>query len=75
MTSPAWCREQMTGFGLIGRPVIIPQLAVLFDVIRRRAPGARDLPSAEFIWELSPGINFAVWGFKRDSPILSPAAR
>ena len=29
----------------------------------------------EFIWELSLGIYCAVWGFKRDSPILAPAAR
>jgi hypothetical protein len=27
----------------------------------------------EFLWELSLGIYAAVWGFRRDSPILSRA--
>jgi hypothetical protein len=26
----------------------------------------------EFLWELSLGIYCAIWGFTRDSPILSP---
>jgi hypothetical protein len=29
----------------------------------------------EFLWELSLGIYRSVKGFKRDSPILAPAAR
>jgi hypothetical protein len=29
----------------------------------------------EFLWEAFLGIYCAIWGFRRDSPILSPAAR
>jgi hypothetical protein len=29
----------------------------------------------EFLWELSLGIYAAVWGFRRDAPILSPERR
>jgi hypothetical protein len=29
----------------------------------------------EFIWEAFLGIYCAIWGFRRDSPILSPGAR
>jgi hypothetical protein len=29
----------------------------------------------EFIWEAFLGIYCAIWGFRRDSPILSPGRR
>ena len=29
----------------------------------------------EFIWEAFLGIYCAIWGFRRDSPILLPSAR
>ena len=29
----------------------------------------------EFLWELSLGIYAAVWGFRRDAPILSQERR
>jgi hypothetical protein len=66
----------MTWFGLIGGPLIILSgIAVLFDVFDAGSPVQGLATAPEFIWELSLGIYCAVWGFKRDSPILAPAAR
>ena len=61
----------MTWFGLIGGPLIILSgIAVLFDVFDAGSPVQGLATAPEFIWELSLGIYCAVWGFKRDSPIL-----
>ena len=66
----------LTWFGLIGGPLIILSgIAVLFDVFDAGSPVQGLATAPEFIWELSLGIYCAVWGFKRDSPILAPAAR
>ena len=66
----------MAWLGLIGGPLIILSgIGTLFDLwdAGTTVPAITVIP--EFLWELSLGIYCAVKGFKRDSPILSPAAR
>lgn len=65
----------MAWLGLIGGPLIILSgIGVLFDGFDAGSPvqGLATVP--EFLWELSLGIYCAVWGFKRDAPILSQTA-
>jgi hypothetical protein len=65
---PSW----MAMLGLIGGPLIILSgTGVLFDWwdIGGTVQGLATIP--EFLWELSLGIYAAVWGFRRDAPILS----
>ena len=67
--------RRMAWLGLIGGPLLlIGQIGVLFDVWEPTSP-AGFLVAPEFLWELSLGIYAAVWGFRRDSPILSATAR
>jgi hypothetical protein len=68
---PRW----MPWLGLIGGPLLlIGQIGALFDVWE--TTGAVGLLVApEFVWELSLGIYAAVWGFRRDAPILSARER
>ena len=66
---PRW----MAWLGLIGGPLIILSgIGSLFDWWEpgSTVPAITVIP--EFLWELSLGIYAAVWGFRRDSPILSP---
>jgi hypothetical protein len=65
---PRW----MAWFGLIGGPLLlISNLGVLFDWWELEPPQSL-LVAPEFIWELFfLGIYCAIWGFRRDSPILS----
>ena len=66
----------MTWLGLIGGPLIIlTGIGTLFDLwdAGTTVPAITVVP--EFLWELLLGIYAAVWGFRRDSPILSPSAR
>jgi len=68
---PHW----MPWLGLIGGPLIIlTGIGTLFDAwdAGSTVPAITVIP--EFLWELFLGIYAAVWGFRRDSPILSPAA-
>ena len=66
----------MAMLGLIGGPLIILSgIGVLFDAWDAGGTVQALATIPEFLWELSLGIYAAVWGFKRDSPILSPAAR
>ncbi len=69
---PRW----MAWLGLIGGPLIILTfVGTLFGAwdAGTTVPAITVIP--EFLWELSLGIYCAVWGFKRDAPILSrPAA-
>jgi hypothetical protein len=63
----------MALFGLIGGPLIILSgTGVLFDWwdVGSTVQGLLSIP--EIIWEAFLGIYAAVWGFRRDSPILSP---
>ena len=66
----------MAWLGLIGGPLILfSGIGTPFDWwdAGSTVPAITVIP--EFLWELSLGIYAAVWGFRRDSPILSRAAR
>ena len=66
----------MAWLGLIGGPLIILSgIGSLFGWwdAGSTVPAITVIP--EFLWELSLGIYAAVWGFRRDSPILSRDAR
>ncbi len=66
----------MAMLGLIGGPLIIlAGIGVLFDAWAAGGTVQAIATIPEFFWELSLGIYAAVWGFRRDSPILSPTAR
>ena len=68
---PRW----MAWLGLIGGPLIIlTGIGTLFDAwdAGSTVPAITVIP--EFLWELSLGIYAMVWGFRRDSPILSRGA-
>jgi hypothetical protein len=61
--------------GLIGGPLLLlGNLGVLFDLWEQTSAVAL-VVIPEFIWEAFLGIYCAVWGFRRDAPILSPAGR
>ena len=63
----------MAMLGLIGGPLIVLSgIGVLFDVWDAGGTVQALATIPEFLWELSLGIYAAVWGFRRDSPILSP---
>ena len=62
--------RRMAWFGLIGGPILlIANVGVLFDVWETSTVGV--LVAPEFIWEAFLGIYCTIWGFRRDSPILS----
>ncbi len=64
---PRW----MPWLGLIGGPLLlIGNIGVLFDWWEMTS-AAGLLVAPEFFWELSLGIYAAVWGFRKDAPILS----
>jgi hypothetical protein len=66
----------MAWLGLIGGPLIVLSgIGTLFGAwdAGTTVPAITVIP--EFLWELSLGIYCSVKGFKRDSPILAPAAR
>ena len=66
----------MAMLGLIGGPLIILSgIGVLFDAWDAGGTVQSIATIPEFLWELSLGVYAAVKGFRRDSPILSPAAR
>jgi hypothetical protein len=61
--------------GLIGGPLLlIGNVGVLFDAWEQTGV-VSVLVVPEFVWEAFLGIYCAIWGFKRDSPILAPQAR
>jgi hypothetical protein len=62
----------MAILGLIGGPLImLSGIGVLFDVWDAGGTVQALATIPEFVWELSLGIYCAVWGFRRDSPILA----
>jgi len=68
--------RRMTWLGLVGGPLIILSgIGVLFDWWDAGGTVQALATIPEFLWELSLGIYAAGWGFRRDAPILSPAAR
>src|ERR687894_795368 len=65
--------RRMTWLGLIGGPLLlIGQIGVLYDWWEPTS-AAGLLVAPEFFWELSLGIYAAVWGFRRNAPILRRA--
>jgi hypothetical protein len=68
---PGW----MPWLGLIGGPLLlIGNLGVLFDLWDQTG-AVSILVIPEFLWELFLGIYAAVWGFRKNAPILSPERR
>jgi hypothetical protein len=62
--------RRMAWLGLIGGPLLlIGQIGVLFDWWEPTS-AAGLLVAPEFIWEAFLGIYCAIWGFRRDAPIL-----
>ena len=67
--------RRMAWLGMIGGPLLlIGNVGVLFDAWDQTGPVSL-LVVPEFIWEAFLGIYCAIWGFRRDSPILAPTAR
>ena len=61
--------------GLIGGPLLLlGNVGVLFDWWNQTGL-VNVLVIPEFIWEAFLGIYCAIWGFRRDSSILSPSVR
>ncbi len=66
--------RRMAWLGLVGGPLLlVGNLGVLFDWWEPTS-AAGLLVAPEFFWELSLGIYAAVWGFRRDAPILAARA-
>lgn len=71
MYSSGLVPRRMAWFGLIGGPLLLlGNLGVLFDLWEQTS-AVSILVAPEFIWEAFLGIYCAVWGFRKDSPILS----
>ena len=71
MYSSGLVPRRMAWLGLIGGPLLlISSTGTLVDWwgVGGTVPGILVIP--EFLWELSLGIYAAVWGFRRDAPIL-----
>jgi hypothetical protein len=67
--------RRMTWFGMIGGPILlISSLGTLFGWWEAGNPIQGLLVAPEFIWEAFLGIYCAIWGFRRDSPILQASA-
>jgi hypothetical protein len=75
MWSSGLVPRRMAWLGLIGGPLLlIGNIGVLFDWWEPTS-AAGLLVAPEFFWELSLGIYAAVWGFRRNAPILSARER
>ena len=67
--------RRMAWLGMIGGPLLLfGNFGVLFDWWDQTGLVSL-LVIPEFIWEAFLGIYCAIWGFRRDAPILSPQAR
>lgn len=67
--------RRMAWFGLIGGPLLlIGSIGTLFGVWAAGNPIPGLLVAPEFLWEAFLGIYCAIWGFRRDSPILAMRA-
>jgi len=68
--------RRMAWLGLIGGPLLLfSSIGTLFDWWDAGTTVPALLVIPEFLWELSLGVYAAVWGFRRDAPILSAGAR
>jgi Domain of unknown function (DUF4386) len=68
--------RRMAWFGMIGGPLLLfASFGVLFDWWDAGSivPSLAVIP--EIIWEAFLGIYCAIWGFRKDSPILRPTWR
>ena len=75
MYSSGLVPRRMAWFGMIGGPLLlIGNFGVLFDWWEPTGPISL-LVVPEFIWEAFLGIYCAIWGFRKDSPILRPTWR
>ena len=64
--------RRMAWLGMIGGPLLLfGNLGVLFDWFDSSGP-VNILVVPEFIWEAFLGIYCAIWGFRKDSPIVRP---
>jgi Domain of unknown function (DUF4386) len=76
MYSSGLVPRRMAWFGLIGGPLLlISSIGTLFQWWDAGTTIPAILVIPEFIWEAFLGIYCAGWGFKSDSPILSPTTR
>jgi len=67
--------RRMAWLGLIGGPLLlIGNIGVLFDWWDQTGLVSL-LVIPEFVWEAFLGIYCAIWGFRKDSPILRPTWR
>ncbi len=67
--------RRMAWLGLIGGPLLLfGNVGVLFDWWDQTGL-VNVLVVPEFIWEAFLGIYCAIWGFRKDSPILRPTWR
>jgi hypothetical protein len=68
--------RRMAWFGLIGGPLLLfGSIGTLFDWWDAGSTVPSLLVIPEIIWEAFLGIYCAIWGFRRDSPILGAPAR
>jgi uncharacterized protein DUF4386 len=66
--------RRVAWLGLVGGPLLlISGIGVLFEWWDRVSTVPALFVIPEFIWEAFLGIYCAIWGFRRDSPILSGA--
>ena len=64
--------RRMAWLGMIGGPLLLfGNLGVLFDWWDQSG-AVNILVVPEFIWEAFLGIYCAIWGFRKDSPIVRP---
>ena len=64
--------RRMAWLGMIGGPLLLfGNFGVLFDWFDSSGP-VNILVVPEFIWEAFLGIYCAIWGFRKDSPIVRP---
>ena len=67
--------RRVAWLGLIGGPLLlIGNVGVLFNWWDQTGL-VNVLVIPEFLWEAFLGIYCAIWGFRRDSPILAPSVR
>jgi hypothetical protein len=76
MYSSGLVPRRMAWLGLIGGPLLLlSSTGTLVDWWGTGGTVLGLLVIPEFLWELSLGIYAAVWGFRRDAPILSARER
>ena len=65
--------RRMAWLGLIGGPLLfLAGVGALFDWWNAGGTVQSLATIPEFIWELFLGVYCAIWGFRKDSPIVRP---